>query len=179
MSDEERIDPGHSQIRGALRVIGPLIAIAGGVLTAVGFLSFATSFGDFGAPRYFWCAFLGLPMLGVGIAISRFAFMGTVARYMAGEIAPVATDTLNYVADETSGGVRTIAQAVGDGLRSGGGADAAVVVRCHKCNEENEPDANFCDNCGAALAKTKACSGCDELNDPDAEYCDACGRRFE
>ncbi len=177
MSDERRIDPAHPEIRAILRVIGPLMILVGGILTVVGIGSFFSSFATFSTPRNFWCAFLGVPMVGIGIAISRFAFMGAVARYTAGEIAPVATDTINYVAQETGDSVRTVAQAVGEGLR--GSAEPTVVIRCHKCNDQNRSDARFCNNCGAPLAKTKACIQCGELNDPDAEYCDSCGRRFD
>ena len=56
---------------------------------------------------------------------------------------------------------------------------AAVVVRCHKCNAENEPGDRFCGQCGAALAKTRPCPACGELNDPDARFCDNCGAAFE
>jgi len=75
--------------------------------------------------------------------------------------------------------MRTVAHAVGEGRRAGGsGVGPTVVVRCHKCNEENPPDARCCNNCAAALVKTKACSQCGERNDPDAEYREACGHRL-
>jgi len=48
-------------------------------------------------------------------------------------------------------------------------------VRCPKCNEENDADAKFCKECGAAVAKTAHCPDCGELNDADANFCDNCG----
>lgn len=180
MGDERQINPRHEEIRAILRIVGPAVAVVGFIFTAVGIGSFFSSFGSFDAsPSHFWCTFIGLPMLGVGIAISKFAFMGAIGRYVAGEVAPVAKDTFNYMAGGAKDGVRDIAQAVSEGLReAGGGATSATVVRCHKCNEENQAGAKFCAHCGAALLKTKECPSCRELNDPDAKFCDNCGREI-
>jgi hypothetical protein len=120
--------------------------------------------------------------MGVGGALCKFAFLGAVSRYVAGETAPVAKDTFNYLADGTKDGVRDIAGAIGQGLSAGLGTAAGgtekIVLRCHKCNHTNDADARFCDQCGAPLEKTKPCPGCGELNDPDARFCDNCGREF-
>jgi len=113
--------------------------------------------------------------------------MGKVARYAAGEMAPVGKDTFNYVAKGTQEGVKAFAGALGEGLSEGLGgglgigavAGGGVKVRCHKCNELLEDDAKFCSNCGAAISKSKACPQCSELNDPDAKFCDNCGYRYE
>ncbi|MGD0383318.1 MAG: hypothetical protein ABSA77_07360, partial [Thermoguttaceae bacterium] len=63
------IDPQHSDIRDLLRVIGPLVAGVGLIFTIIGIGSFFSSFGSFEPPRYFWCAFIGLPLLAVGGSI--------------------------------------------------------------------------------------------------------------
>ena len=152
------------------------MALVGLVFVVIGIGSFFASFGSFGPPRYFWCAFVGIPLLGVGVAICKFAFMGQVARYVANEVAPVGKDTFNYMAHGTRDGVRDLATAVGDGLRSSGFADPSRIVRCHKCNSDNDAVANFCSGCGSALRKSKECSNCHELNDPDARFCDNCGQ---
>ena len=68
---------------------------------------------------------------------------------------------------------------LGDVIDKINAASGGTVVRCHKCNAENDTDAKFCDGCGAALTKTRACPACSELNDPDARFCDNCGHRFE
>lgn len=174
---ESQMNSAHQETKAVLKIIGPCVAIMGLILALIGFGSFFTSFGSFEPPRFFWCAFLGMPLLAVGGVISKFAFMGQVARYMANEIAPVGKDTFNYMADGTKDAVRDLASAVGDGLREGGAAaSTSPEVRCHKCNAINDSDANFCNGCGAALQKSKACGHCNELNDPDARFCDNCGQ---
>jgi len=169
MNDEENLNPSQSSTRGVLRVVGPLLASVGLIFTIVGIGSFFVSFGAFEPPRYFWCAFVGLPLVAVGVAISRFAFMGPLFRYVAGETAPVAKDTFNYLAEGTQKGVRSMATAVGDGLR-GSGSD----LRCEKCRHPNDSDAKFCQQCGACLETT--CPSCGHLSDAGASFCEACGK---
>ena len=89
----------HTSIRTVLRVGGPIIAGVGLLLMIVGFGSFFASFGSFEPPRYFWCAFLGMPLLFVGIAMCMFGYMGAFHRHVAGESAPVAKDVVNYMGE--------------------------------------------------------------------------------
>lgn len=42
-----------------------------------------------------------MPITFVGLTISKFAYLGKVARYTAGELAPTAKDTINYLVRET------------------------------------------------------------------------------
>jgi hypothetical protein len=172
----KQIDPRHTEIRDTLRVVGPAVVVVGLIFTAIGLGSFFSAFGTFEPPRYFWCVFVGFPLIALGIAICSYAFMGAVSRYMADEVAPVGKDVVNYMAEGTKDAVRDVAAAVGEGLRAGGPSQEARVVRCHKCNADNETSANFCKACGAPLAKTKPCPSCGELNDPDARFCDNCGK---
>ncbi len=166
MSEEDQLDPGHSEIRAALRVFGPLLPMIGGGFLIAALVDFFRAFGGSGPPRLFWCAFVGMPMLGVGVALTKLGFTGAVARYVAGEIAPVGKDTLNYVAEETEEGLEALAGAVGRGLRGQTrGAGTTPGVRCHKCNAVNDAEAGFCSERG-------------ELNDPDARFCDHCGYQF-
>jgi hypothetical protein len=169
MNDEEKLNPGHSSTRGVLRVVGPLLAVVGLIFTIAGIGSFFASFGTFEPPRYFWCAFVGLPLVALGVGISKYAFMGRVFRYVAGETAPVAKDTFNYMAEGTQQGVRTMATAVGEGLRSSGSE-----LQCEKCGQPNDTDAKFCRKCGASLRTT--CPSCGHLNDAGASFCEACGK---
>ncbi len=170
------IDSGHKERRAILRIIGPMVLGTGLLFTVIGIGSFFASLGSFSPPRHFWCAFVGLPLVGVGIAICKFAFMGAVSRYVANEVAPVGKDVVNYMADGTKDAVRDVAAAIGEGISSSHNDREVHVVRCHKCNESNETSANFCKSCGASLSKSVACAKCGELNDPDARFCDNCGQ---
>jgi hypothetical protein len=147
MSEETKIDPKHSTTRTILRILGPTLAGIGLLLIIVGFGSFFSSFGGFEPPRYFWCAFVGMPLLFIGVALSMSAFLGSFARYFSGEAAPIQKDTFNYLAEGTKGGVRTIAEAIGEGLSA-----ARAVATCRRCNQANDADAKFCKNCGAPMA---------------------------
>ena len=112
-----RINPNHKQQNNALKTIGPIVLVIGLVFMAIGMISFFTAFGSFGSPRLFWCAFLGMPITAVGVGMTRFAYMGKIARYTAGELAPVVKDTFNYVAKGTQEGVADMAEAVVDGAK--------------------------------------------------------------
>jgi RNA polymerase subunit RPABC4/transcription elongation factor Spt4 len=176
--ESERIDARHGGVRKVLRVLGPVVALIGVVLVIIGFVSLISSFGSFEPPRYFWCSFVGMPLLFAGAVLCMFGFMGKVARYQAAEMAPVVKDTFNYMAEGTEKGVKTIAGAIGEGLRGAATTEAQTKVRCHKCNSLAEEGAQFCSGCGAALGKSKGCPTCKELNDPDAKFCDNCGFEF-
>ncbi len=174
----QHIDPGHRERRLSLRVIGLMVLGIGLLFTAVGIGSFIAAFGSFDRPRYFWCALIGIPLVGVGAAICQFAFMGAVSRYMANEVTPVGKDVVNYMADGTRDAVRDVAAAVGEGISSSYTGPHVQVVRCHKCNENNEASANYCKSCGSSLGKSVVCSKCGERNDPDARFCDNCGQQM-
>ncbi len=174
---EKQIDPGHKAARNTLRVVGPLVALIGAGFAVVGFVDFFSAFGGSRAPHLFWCAFVGLPLLGLGVTLTKFAYLGRIMRYMGQEAAPPVQDTFNFLAEGTKDGVRTVASALGQGLREGGfGGGSQTMVRCHKCNALAPADARFCGQCGQSLGKTKPCPACHEGNDPDAKFCDNCGR---
>jgi hypothetical protein len=165
-------DPQHGDVRSMLRVIGPAMMVVGLLFMVVGIGSFFASFGSFEPPRNFWCAFVGMPLLAVGAMISKFAYIGAVARYLASEVAPVGKDMTNYMVDGTKDSVRDMATAIGEGFVA---AHSPHTVRCQKCGRENDLTANFCEECGAPFAKTKRCEKCGDLNNPDARFCDHCG----
>lgn len=172
MLEEQQINPKHGEIRQVLRIAGPVAAGLGLLLIAIGVGSFCLAFGGGGPPRFFWCAFLGMPILFVGTVMCMFGFMGAIARYQAGEVAPVGKDTFNYLAEGTQGGVQTVAAAVAAGLTQGT-AGSSKTVRCPKCGHPSDTDAKFCDECGTPLAKT--CSSCGRINDHGARFCANCG----
>jgi hypothetical protein len=173
------IDPQHGKKKQVIRYVGIVLLAIGGLLILIGLGSFFAAFGSSGPPRYFWCAFLGMPIAFVGSVLTGYGFMGAVARYTAGEAAPVAKDTFNYMAEGTQDGVRTMASAIGQGLRGDVTPGATVSgVRCPKCNHTNSEETKFCAECGFSLQKSKPCPSCAEVNDPDAKFCDNCGHSF-
>jgi hypothetical protein len=153
MSEESKIDPRHSTTRSILRTLGPTIVAIGLVLMVIGMGSFFSSFGSFEPPKYFWCAFLGIPLLFVGVAMSMFGFLGSFFRYFFGEAAPVQKDTFNYLAEGTKGGIKTVAAAVGEGLAVGMRGGEKARSRCSKCDHDNDTDARFCKNCGTPFTE--------------------------
>lgn len=165
----EPLDPRHASARSTLRIVGPVIAGLGLILTLIGFISFFASFGSFERPRFFWCAFLGLPMLGVGLILCKMAFLGSITRYVANEVAPVGKDVVNYMAKGTKGAMRDVAAALGEGWRG-----TPPARTCLKCRTENDAEARFCKACGAALATR--CPACGAECGADAQFCDQCGK---
>jgi RNA polymerase subunit RPABC4/transcription elongation factor Spt4 len=174
----QSIDRSHSSKRTVLRIAGPILLLIGLLFMFVGFIDFFIAMSGFGHPKLFWCFFVGGPFLFIGTTLSIFGFMGGVARYSAGEMAPVAKDTFNYMAEGTQEGIQTVASAIGTGLSEGLKSHSweEPGIRCPKCNAVTEEDNRFCPDCGASMVKTSACSHCGELNDADARFCDNCGR---
>jgi hypothetical protein len=172
---QPQIDPGHTGKRRVLRIIGPVVLLLGIMLTAIGFLTVVM--GDpFDHPGMAALPFIGMPLMFVGAVCSMMGFMGAVARYQANEYAPIAKDTFNYIAEETQDGVRTVASAIGEGLRGETRKTDGADLTCPDCGAPNEPGSKFCDQCGKPLPRDAVCPGCGEANDPDARFCDRCGR---
>jgi hypothetical protein len=173
MPERNRVNPSGPAQRQGLRLLGFLCTAAGAILTAVGLVSFFSAFGGGGVPEYFWCAMVGLPLLGVGIAMLKFAYLGAITRYMVGETTPVAGDAIDDLVSRTSGSVKTLAGAVADGLREGAGSGEQVA--CRGCGAQNDAGAQFCDQCGQPLEAQVICGTCARANDHDARFCDGCG----
>jgi len=170
------IPPGHQSLRGVLRVVGPLLVAVGAIFLIIGIGNFFMAFGGMGPPRYFWCAFVGIPLLGVGVGLTKFAFLGVFTRYVSSEVAPVGKDTFNYLAHGTKDGVRTVSRAIFSGLRGEDGG--SVEVQC-TCGRRVSATARFCDACGAPMHTNKSCVACHEMNEADARFCRACGAMME
>ncbi len=177
MAETNSIDPRHGEVRSVLKVVGPLVLATGLLLIGIGLASFFSSFANIaaGPPRYFWCAFLGIPVTFLGGVMTMPAFAGAMTRYMAAEVAPVNKDTFNYLAEGTSGGVRTLAAALAEGLASGANqAQAGRYVACPSCHVPNLASAQFCLHCGAPLG-VKVCTHCHAKSDAIARFCHQCG----
>jgi hypothetical protein len=116
MNENQLKSPHHESTRKALRLWGPIVAGIGLIFTIIGLASFFSSFGQFESPRYFWCAFVGLPLIAVGLAMCKYGYLGSIVRYMAGETAPVAKDAVNYMGEGVQPGVKAVAKAVTEGV---------------------------------------------------------------
>ena len=112
-------EPAQNSIRSFLRMAGVILLLAGGVCEIGGLISFFSAFDGSTAPRFFWLAFVGMPLLFFGTTCCIFGFMGAAARFIAGESAPVAADSVNYMAEETKGAVETVAKAAAKGVVEG------------------------------------------------------------
>jgi ribosomal protein L40E len=151
-------DPGlrdQDRVRGGLRIGGWIALGVGLVLTGIAFIDFFSAFGSFpnpgsfDGPSNFWMGFIGIPLIGVGTFMLKAGYLGTATRYVAGEVSSPLRDTLGAI----------------------GLTDARRA--CPACGADNDPDAKFCDACGAAMRR--ACPACGADNDPDAKFCDDCG----
>lgn len=152
MRDEERLNPGHREIRLIARIMGPVIVLVGVTFAVVGIVNFFSSMGTGELPRYFWCAFVGLPMIGLGIAVTQIAYLGWFLRYLAGEAAPVQRDTFNYVAKGIRPGVKDLVQAVREGLSEDSSEVPASDQKfCLGCGQPADLKSNFCGGCGQKL----------------------------
>jgi hypothetical protein len=119
MSENQLQSPGHSAARTFLRIGGPLLVLGGLVFMIVGIGNFFAAFGSFEPPRYFWCVFAGMPLLALGLTMCKFGYLGAMVRYLAGETAPVAKDTFNYVAEGAQPGLRAIGKSITEGVTEG------------------------------------------------------------
>jgi hypothetical protein len=109
--------PKHASVKSFLRIAGPLLVLVGLLFTVIGMVSFFSSFGSFQSPHYFWCCFVGMPLLFIGLIFSKFGYLGGVLRYLAAESAPVAKDSVNYLAEGTKDALKTVTRAVAEGVQ--------------------------------------------------------------
>jgi len=106
------IDPSHESIRPVLRLLGPMVLVLG-LICFLGCMPLVVYTGHF---AFGFLGFLGVFLLFIGGVMAQFGYKSAVARYQAQELAPVASDTFNYVAEETKPGVRAIVGAVREEL---------------------------------------------------------------
>ncbi|MBI1323381.1 hypothetical protein GC170_09365 [bacterium] len=116
MNESRTKSPGHETVRTFLRTVGPLMLLIGLAFTFVGLASFFSAFGTFEQPRYFWCAFVGMPLVVFGVGMSQFGYMGAIYRYIAAETTPVARDAFNDLGEGIGPGVKAVSKAVSEGV---------------------------------------------------------------
>ena len=136
-----------------LRKIGPLVFIAGLICIITAMINFFMAMSGGGEPRLFWLFFIGMPLMFVGGVMSQFSFLGMFTRFVAGETAPVAADTANYLADETKDAVETVAKSAAKGIAEGIETSKAAGEKnfCSHCGFPTKADFRFCPKCGKAL----------------------------
>ena len=184
------VDGPHARRRDSLRILGPLLVVVGVVFVVVAAVDFFSSFRDFSTvrdgsegvvfpgsdvrpaiarsvmPGRMWCAFVGAPLMALGVFLTKVAYLGAATRYVANEVAPVGRDVVNYLVEGARGAARGVA----------GPAAGAGTCACRSCGVANEADAAFCKGCGKPVVRSNVCAGCGEPNDLDARYCDHCGK---
>ena len=156
----------HARAKLILKIAGPIVAAAGLTLTIICFADLFSSVADGkGLPDLFWFGFIGLPLLGIGIALTMFGYRKELARYIKNETVPV----INEAAAEIAPAAKITAAAASEGF-------SADDIPCPACEEKNRKDAKFCKSCGNALQK--ACSSCGATIDAESKFCDHCGKQI-
>lgn len=145
MEKKQFISNEHVKARSIFRIIGPIVLLTGIVCIVIATVEFFT-LDFFEEPQLFWLAFVGMPIVFVGFILSGLGYGSIVAKYQSREMAPVARDTFNYLAGETTEGVEKIARAVKTGNSS-----VVTVKACGSCNHINQLDAKYCNECGNLL----------------------------
>lgn len=150
--------PDQTRKRLVFRVLGVLSMLTALVLIGLAAADFYASFTaddpfvDDGPDR-FWMFFLALPFFAAGGFMLQLGFGGALARYGAGESAPVLKDTARYLSD----GRGVLGVGVSPEHARAGQAEqtaqraAAAGPYCRRCGTRNDADARFCDACGSDL----------------------------
>ena len=146
MKKEPFVTEKHQQMKSTFRTVGPILLLIGGACILIAFIGFFSAFNSFEGPKYFWLFFVAMPFLFLGFIITYAGYGQDAAKYMAKEIAPVTSETFNYLAEETQEGVETIAKAVQKGK-----AEVVQAKQCSSCQTLNILDAKFCNECGQSL----------------------------
>ncbi len=103
-------------------------------------------------------ALIGVALIPGVIAISMLvvAHQREILAFGASTVAPVAGETINYLADETSPAIEKVVGAVSSGVAEGvvkaksatGANQNNNVKYCQECGTKNPKSAKFCSNCG-------------------------------
>ena len=126
MNEEQLQSSEQIAIRTLLRAGGAAIFAVGSIFTAIGLISFFSTFASFAQPdrRAVTSARRAISgahssdfrMLAAGVFMLKLGFLGAIARYVAGESAPVAKDIVNYMGENTQSGVKAVAKSVTEGV---------------------------------------------------------------
>jgi len=146
--------------------------VVGGVFSAIGLSSLFISVGTADQPHYFWCFYIGGPVIAIGFALLSYGCMGEATQHSAPR-APL-TDWL----DHDEGTTASPPSSTGTGTDAATPAVGTTSILCPQCGHTNHDAAKFCETCGTPLENAKACPKCHALSGPDALYCHHCGHEF-
>lgn len=116
-------------IRSVLRFLGFILLPVGAILALIGFVDFFSAFGGGGPPTKFWCAFIGLPLIGTGLACLKAGYIRTIGKYVAGEGVPVVTESARYAARELRPSLEEYVQGLKSNKGNGSGDSVARMKR--------------------------------------------------
>ena len=151
----------NKKIKRTLRIIGISLLTIGIIFSAIGFINFFVSFSSMEPPKLFWCAFLGLPLVGVGLGTTLQSYRGEIAKFVAEESAPAAQTFLRGVTPAVSDLAKEIA--------------SSNPIVC-ECGTQNNKGDKFCKACGKTLIAT--CPHCNVHLAPDSKFCTNCGKEI-
>lgn len=177
-------------VGGIIMILAGIALLVTGIVTVVNSedISFTVAFIPLGGFIFFG----GVIMTHFGIMAKFASHARDIASYGASTIFPVASDAMNYTADNIAPAVGRGISNLGKGIGDAAGEIAGGVARgvrqakrdlpCPNCGELNANDAKFCAKCGTGLAaKTKANGFCPNCGDPTEEgqkFCEKCGQKL-
>lgn len=156
----------HSKTKKRLKIAGWVLLCVGIVLSLTGLISFFSSFYGDGMPRFFWCCFIGFPLLAAGGGLLGFAYKREIGGYVANESAPV----VNEFASQVTPAIETVTKAVSDAKSN------SDTARCPLCGATNSPRDSFCGSCGHSLSVV--CPECGRQAESTDKFCRGCGKRL-
>ena len=97
----------HQKYKAFIKVASVIIFVVGIIFAIIGFVSFFSTFGSrsMSPPRYFWCVFVGFPLIALGFSGIKASFLGEIARYTSQEVTPVIGDAARSVAHRIKEGL--------------------------------------------------------------------------
>lgn len=127
--------------------VGGVVLVPLGVAVLVWGMSKVFGYDGYDAPpaRYLVAFLSGLPIIGLGLIALNLGFLGTAARYGAGETMPVVRDGAGYLTDGQ--GLLGVGRTVEERPQ----VTTATGPYCRACGGRNDDDAKFCDGCGTDL----------------------------
>lgn len=154
----------HDKKKLTIRICGFVLLAIGLVFTIIGLFSFFSAMNSSSEPKLFWCSFVGLPTLAVGLMLTIFSYQRELHSYMKDESMPVIKD-----------GYRDMHSEIDDFAKTMRGEENVKV--CPNCGTKNDFSSNYCKSCGKKLVN-KICPKCKNEVDYDATFCPKCGEKL-